>query len=237
MTDQLEQQLLALASRLEVPPEPDLTAAVLGRLPERPPPRTGRARQTLAVALAAVLVLAGTAMAVPATRNAILRVLGLRGVRIERVHKLPPLPPGAGRRLGLGQRIPFARARHAAHFTALLPPQPMAAYLGRDVPGGRLSLLKGEALIIEFRGTAIPFIFKLIGPGTRIKRLRVNGGPGLYLYGAPHEVLFQGSTGEVHTDQIRLAGNVLIWQQGPLTLRIEGTHTVQQALTLAHSLH
>ncbi|SRR6266567_5461983 len=236
MTDELAQQLLALRTRLELPPAPDLTPAVLARLPERRPRRTRPARRTVAAALAAALVLAGTAMAVPATRHAILRVLGLRGVRIERVPRLPPLPAGSGTRLGLGQRIPFARARHAAHFTALLPAQPMATYLEHDIPGGRLSLLKGRVLIIEFRGTAIPFIFKLIGPDTHLKRLRVNRGPAVYIYGAPHEVLFQESTGEVQTDRIRLAGNVLIWQQGALTLRIEGTHTLQQALALAHSM-
>jgi hypothetical protein len=237
MTDELAQQLLALGARLEVPPAPDLTQAVVARLPERRPRRPRRARRTVAVALAAALVLAGTAMAVPATRHAILRVLGLRGVQIERVPRLPPAPAGVGRRLGLGQRIPLARARHAARFTALLPAQPMAAYLNHDVPGGRISLLRDGVLIIEFRGTAIPFIVKLLGPGTRVKRLRVNRDPAVYVYGAPHEIIFQEPTGEVQSDRIRLAGNVLIWQQGPLTLRIEGTHTLQQAVALAQSMH
>jgi hypothetical protein len=236
MTDELEQQLLALGPRLELPPAPNLVPAVLARLPERRPRRARPAGRTIAITLAAALVLAGAAMAVPATRHAILHVLGLRGVSIERVPRLPPVPAGTGRRLGLGKQIPLAHARHAASFTALLPAHPSAAYLDHDVPGGRISLLTGKTLIIEFRGTAIPFILKLIGPGTRVKRLDVNSGPGAYLYGAPHEVIFQQSTGQIQTDRIRLAGNVLIWQQGPLTLRIEGTHTLQQALALAHSM-
>lgn len=91
-------------------------------------------------------------------------------------------------------------------------------------------------LIIEFRGTATPFVFKLIGPGTKLKQVRVNGGPGVYVSGAPHEVLFEAQTGQIQTDRVRLAGNVLIWQQGPLTVRIEGTHTLGQALALARSL-
>ena len=236
MSDELEQQLLALGARLELPLAPDLVPVVLARLPDRRHRRARPSRRMLAVALAAALAVAGTAMAVPATRHAILRVLGLRGVVIERVHRLPPLPAGAVGRLGLGQPIPFARARHAASFTALLPAQPMAAYLDHDIPGGRISLLNRRVLIIEFRGTAIPFIFKLIAPGTHVKRVRVNGGPGVYIYGAPHEVVFQESTGEVHADRIRLAGNALIWQQGSMTVRIEGTRTLQQALALARSL-
>jgi hypothetical protein len=177
-------------------------------------------------------------MAVPSTRHAILRVLGLRGVQIEHVAHLPPAPAGAGTatRLGLGQPIPLDRARRAAGFTALLPTQPAAAYLGRDVPGGRISLVLGPVLITEFRGTAFPFVLKLLGPGTHAKLLRVNGGPGVYIYGAPHEVLFQSQTGDVQTDRIRLAGNVLLWQQGPVTVRIEGTSTLAQALKLARSL-
>ena len=91
-------------------------------------------------------------------------------------------------------------------------------------------------LIIEFRGTATPFIFKVIGPGTSFKQVRVNGGPGLYLSGAPHEVLFETAIGQVQTDRVRLAGNVLVWQQGQLTIRIEGTRTLAQALALARSL-
>jgi hypothetical protein len=36
---------------------------------------------------------------------------------------------------------------------------------------------------------------------------------------------------------VRIAGDVLVWQQGPLTLRIEGLHTLPQALALARTLH
>src|SRR5207248_7951651 len=121
MTGELEQRLVALGAVLDVPPAPDVVPAVLERLPERRRWRARPARRTLAVVLAAALMLAGGAMAVPSTRHAILRVLGLRGVTIERVPRLPPLPAGA--QLGLGERIPLSRARHAAGFTALLPTQ------------------------------------------------------------------------------------------------------------------
>jgi hypothetical protein len=232
----LDQRLAALGAALEVPPAPHLVPAVLARLPARRR-RRRPARRTLAVAFAVVLVLAGAAIAAPPTRNAILRVLGLRGVRIERVPHLPPPPPASPRaRLGLGRRIRLARARHAATFTALRPPGSPAAYLGHDVPGGRISFVTGPVLITEFRGTATPYVLKLVGPGTRVKLLRVNGGPGVYLSGAPHEVAFLAQTGQFQTDRVRLAGNVLIWQQGPLTVRIEGTHTLAQALALARSL-
>jgi hypothetical protein len=237
VTGELERQLRALGAALELPPAPDAVPAVLARLPRRRGSWARPTRRALAIALAALLLLAGAAMAVPSTRDAILRVLGLRGVRIERVTRLPSPPPDAGARLGLGAPISLGRARHAASFTAFLPPSATAAYLGHDVPGGRISLLIGNVLIIEFRGTTTPFIFKFIGPGTSVQRVRVNGGPGLYFSGALHEVLFQQQVGSApQTDRIRLAGNVLIWQQGSVTLRIEGTRTVAQALAVARSL-
>jgi hypothetical protein len=235
MTGDLEQRLRDLGAALEVPPASDPTPAAVARLPHRNAKR-GRVTRTLALAFAAALLVAGSAMAVPSTRDAILRVMGLRGARIERVPQLAPLPASRGASLGLGERIPLRRARHAASFTALLPPNATAVFLDHDSPGGRISLLVGTDLIIEVRAAAAPFFFKLIDPGTRATRVRVNGGPGVYLSGAPHEVIFAQANGEVRADRVRLAGNVLLWRQGPLTLRIEGTHTLEQALARAHSL-
>jgi hypothetical protein len=236
MTQDLEQRLVALGASLELPPAPDVVPAVLARLPARRRRRLP-ARRTLVLAFAATLLLAGAAMAVPPTRHDILQILGLRGVRIERVRRLPPAAVSTGRRLALGRPIPLAGARHAAGFTALLPPGPAVAYVGHDIPGGRISVLAGRALIIEFRGNAsTPYIFKVIGPGTRLEHVRVNGGPGFYLSGTPHQVLFQAQNGYIEIDNVRLAGNVLMWQQGPLTIRIEGTRTLGQARALARSL-
>jgi hypothetical protein len=236
MSAELEQRLAMLGAALDVPPAPDVVPAVLARLPPRRRRRRRPARRTLVAALATLLVLAAAAMAVPPTRHAILKALGLRGVRIERVPHLPPLPSGAGARLGLGERIPFAQARHAAGFTALLPAGPVPVYLAHDVPGGRISFLFGRALVIEFQGSATPFIFKLAVAGTTIRRVRVGADRGVYLSGAPHEVIFQDRAGQVRTDRVHLAGNVLIYQRGPLTVRIEGTRTLDQALSIARSL-
>ncbi len=233
--DRLEQRLASLGSALDVPPAPNLVPAVVATLPDRHPRRRRRpARRTVMIALAATLAFAGGAMAIPASRHAILRVLGLRGVQIERVPRLPQLPPSA--RLGIGNPLPLGRARHAASFTALLPPAPATAYLAYDLPGGRLSIRVGRVLIVEFRGTVTPYVFKLLGPGTQTRQLRVNGGPGVYISGTPHELLIRTANGEVQSEHVRLAGNVLLWQQGPVTARIEGAPTLAGALALARSL-
>ncbi len=238
MSGELDQRLLALGTALDVPPAPDIVPAVLAGLPARRRRHRRPTGRVLAMAFAAMLLLVGVAMAVPPSRDAILRVIGLRGVRVERVHRLPPLPAGArtGARLELGRPISIASARHAAGFTALLPPGASGAYIGHDVPGGRVSILIGRVLITEFRGASHPIVFKSIDPDTEMQMVRVNGAQGIYLSGAPHQVLYASANGQLRTDRVRLAGNVLIWQQGGRIVRIEGTHTLAQALAIARSL-
>jgi hypothetical protein len=153
------------------------------------------------------------------------------------VPRLPPLPANVGRKLNLGRRIPIEQARHAASFRALLPPHGVdAAYVARDVAGGRIALLVGKSLVMEFRGQSSPFVLKLVGAGTRARRIRVAGGPGIYLDRAPHEVFFLDYQGNGQSDTVRLAGRVLLWQHGPLILRIEGATSLARALSLARSL-
>lgn len=236
MSAGLEERLVALSAALDLPPAPDVVAATLARLPERRRGRRHRARRSLVVALAVALALAGAAFAVTPARHAILSVLGLRGVRIERVPSLPPGLSGGGARSGLGRRISLDQARHAAAFTALLPSATGAAYLDRDVLGGRITLLVGRLWITEFRGTSIPVVFKLIPPGTRIRQLRIRGGPAVYLSGTPHELLVEEPGGAIRSERVRREGNVLIWQQGPVTVLIEGTRTLGQARAAARSL-
>src|SRR5262249_47163258 len=157
----------------------------------------------------------GTAAAVPPVRHAVEQLLELRGAAVERVPRLPPLPASAGGTLNLGRRIAVAQARNAASFRALLPPRGAdAAYVSRDLAGGRITLVVGRSLLMEFRGQSSPFILKLVGPGTRARRVYVAGGPGIYLDRAPHEVFFLDAQGNGQSDTVRLAGHVLLWQHG-----------------------
>jgi len=234
VSEDLERRLRALGAALEVPAAPDLAGTIA--LPRRRGRRRARVtRRALVSALAAALLVAATALAVPASRDAVLRVLGLRGARVERVPALPPLPRGAPERLKLGHRIALGRARHAAAFTALLPPRADAAYLDEDVPGGRISLIVGSDLLIELRANSRPFFLKLIDPQTRAQPVRVGASPGVYLSGGLHEVLFLAG-GEIRSDAVALAGNVLLWQRGALTLRIEGVRSLAAGMALARSL-
>jgi DNA-directed RNA polymerase specialized sigma24 family protein len=209
---ELEARLRAAAVGVELPPAPDIATAVVARLDHYP----RRRRRPFAVLATACAVAAAAALLV-------IHALSLAaGANVHpRAPAIASLSPRAGlERFPLGERIPLGEARHAASFTALIPPTLDGAYVGRDVPGGRVSLFAGRLLITEFRGTAFPYILSLIGPGTHAELTWVNGRPGVY--GSSVRAL--------------APGDVLTWLQGPLTLRIEGAQTLEQALALARTL-
>ena len=77
-----------------------------------------------------------------------------------------------------------------------------------------------------------PYAEKMVGPGTKVEYLPVNGRPGIWIEGADHVVVFRDEFGRIQ-ERPRLARNVLLWEDGPLTLRLEGDFTKQRALALA----
>jgi hypothetical protein len=208
----------------------------------------------LILALGALLMLAGTAAATPALRHDIERLLGLRGVEIHRTTRLPktPSPPN----LHLGSRVELRQASHEAGFRVLVPARaalgrPDGVYLARGfpAPGGQVTLvygprpgfarrrLSGVALLLsEFQARSLPFMDKTAAGATSVVPVRVAGGRGYWLAGAPHVQVYRGKNGTIYPDTLRLAGNTLVWERGPLTLRLEGASSMRQALAVARSL-
>ena len=64
----------------------------------------------------------------------------------------------------------------------------------------------------------------------------MNGGQGFWIAGARHQLSFVDENGNLLPDTVRLAGNVLLWEQGELTLRIEGKLSKDQALRIASTV-
>ena len=77
-------------------------------------------------------------------------------------------------------------------------------------------------------------IVKVLGAGTGIERVDVDGRPGLWIDGAPHELLIEDPGGA--TVLHRFAGNTLLWQDGGTIRRVEGAATLDAALAVARSL-
>jgi hypothetical protein len=73
---------------------------------------------------------------------------------------------------------------------------------------------------------------KLVAQGTDVRRVSVNGLPGVWISGDDH--LFFSYRRDGARREQRLAGNTLVWQEGDEIVRIEGDDlTLQQALSIA----
>ena len=246
---ELELALVDLGRRLDLPPAPDLAPRVQVRLAERAAaPSWARRPRALAVALvAALLVAVGALFAVPGTRAAILEFFHLRGVTIQRVDELPTVPLQRDfNKLFLGEKVTLDEARKRADFDVVVPDalgDPDGIYFQEDnPPGGMVSFVYGtpeepRALFTEFRATVKDVVFKKITAGTHIASVRVDGEPGYFLSGDPHEFAYFDRTGQFRQEILRLAGNTLLWERGPLTLRLEADINREEALEIARSVH
>jgi hypothetical protein len=232
----LEQMLRAAAADAEWPATPDLAPAVMERLAphprRRPRPRIGL-RRSLALAFAALLLLAGSALAIPAVRD----WLGLSSVEVKRVPR--PLPAVPGARLSLGTRVPLDAARAKLGFAPLLPSGlgDPTVYYEPFPPGGQLGLAyRGGILMTEVQGRLqTQFLAKFLPPGTAADRLAIDGEPALWIHGSPHQYAYADRTGQIRTDSVRTAGDVLLWRRRGVLVRIEGARSKQRAVAIARS--
>ena len=224
-----EQELRALAAFLEFPAERDLAPAVRARLTPRP-----RRRRALVAAFVALALAVAVALAVPPARSAILRFLHLHGVRIELVDRLPEVRTAGT--LDLGRPIALSDAERTAGFRPLSSP-----LLGRPDrvtwDGAMVWFAYGDVkiLVSQFRGIErVDLVKKLVERQTMITPVSIGGRAGFFMSGATH-FLYIAPTNVVREERVRLARNVLLWQRGPLTLRLEGEITLPEALRIARS--
>jgi hypothetical protein len=252
----LEQRLRDLRPYLAYPLTPNLVVSVRTRLITAPPRHWWSSLaipRRLAVAAAVALLVIGGLLAIPRTRDTIAHWFAVKGVIVNTVPSLPPGPLGGD--LNLGQRTTLAGAQAGVRFQVLVPTdssvgQPDEVYLNRAVPGGEVSFVYHTRpglptssttdvaiLVMEIQGSVDKNFFgKMIGPGTTLTEVTVNGGPGYWIEGNPHVIFFKDALGNFHDENLRLASNTLVWQQGDVTLRIEGPLTKAQALQLAASM-
>jgi hypothetical protein len=237
----IEARLLDLATAIDWPPAPDVRDAVREGIARS---RRRRRLFLLAAAVAALALLGGAAAAAS---------LELRGAIVQQVPALPSpsagASGGAGTGLDLGSRYAtLAAAERAAGFRALVPAalgQPDEAWY-RPAPGvltllyhPRPGLPATEAtgvgaLVMEARATVGQTSFvKLAPPRSAVQPVTVNGGQGFWISGAPHAFFFYGPPGADRYDSLRLAGDVLIWNQGGLVVRIESALDEHSALGIA----
>jgi len=225
---ELERALTALGRELEWPETPVLELRLEAAARSRRRPR----RRALALALAAIAVAIGIAFAVPPARSAILDFFGLGAVKVERVSTLPAAeerPLGAG----LGRAVSYAEAEGILGGPVVLP----------DV-SGRPQLYERNGVISAVLATPEPVLVsalrplggeyllkKLAGISTTVEDVAIDDERrGLWIAGEEHVVYWLDAPP-------RLAGNVLVWEDGGVTYRVEGKRlTRERALELAREM-
>ncbi len=250
---ELERALLDLGEHLQYPPVPDLSQAVRAHLERQPARRRRRVpflrREVLYPALAAVAILAAVLAIFPGARSAVASWFQIAGVRIESGSVAPgPL----GHNLNLGQRVSLDEAQRRVPFHILMPTlpglnQPDEIYAGTPPFNGRVSLLyaarpglprasttRAGLVISEFQRTY--FVGKTIPPGAIVQPIQIAGEPGVWIAGHFHMMYYLDQHRALLRDTIRLAGNVLLWQHGAVTVRLEGHLSEQRAISIAQSM-
>jgi hypothetical protein len=226
---ELERDLREVGRLLAFPPEPDLVPRVHARLGEAAPRGFGFPRRRALVLVLAVLVVAiGAAFAVPPARTAILRFFHIGGETIKVVDTLPNAPrlsPIAG----LDGPMSVEDASDRAGFNLILPPKHGGIYADDGVIA---TYIAPHVVLTEARSD-LGMSKKVASQATRIEPLLVNDHSGMWITGAPHVFMYFDSQGRDREKHVRIAGNVLVWAYGSVTLRIEGPITRARALALA----
>jgi hypothetical protein len=157
----------------------------------------------------------------------------------------------------LGDLVTLGGAEKRAGFVVAVPTDPAlgaadAVYV-RAVEGSTaISLAYGarpdiplstqlglSALVTELGGHLEPAVLgKVVPQGTKLELLTVNGAPGAWLEGQPHQVFYTSNGGASFIiDTLRLAGNTLIWEQNGLVMRLEAQVDKATALRIAATFH
>src|SRR5690349_3192720 len=254
---ELEERLTVLGETVEWPEvPPHLWGGVSRRLTEGKRPSWNR---SWALAAAAVVLIVASLFAYTPARDAIASWLNLH-VTIHQTQNPPtpsPLASGpVGARLGLGAQTTLEGAQRQVGWNIVVPSSlgaPDEVYV--KVPpsgpsGGEVTLvwvsrtdirptgITGvSVLVTEARGSVNEqFFYKVIGPDATVEQVTVNGHPGYWISGRPHDVAFTDATGGFYSEPLRLATNTLIFDDGGTLIRIEGDMTKAHALEIARSL-
>lgn len=92
-----------------------------------------------------------------------------------------------------------------------------------------------EILLTEFVGVLEgAATAKSVGEGSTVLEVSVDGAPGLWIDGDPHEVVFTDADGTLVFEGF--AGNTLLWQDGDVVRRLEGFDDLESAIDFASSI-
>jgi hypothetical protein len=200
-----------------------------------------RALRPVAIAVILVILLAGLAAGLG---------FSLPGFDLERTAQTPPATTSP---LDLGSPIPIADALGLDQPRVLLPaalPPPDTAYeLGVGdrrivslawgaAPGD--PVLEGTDTVLTLMAvpgtTEEPLIRKSAGPGTTLEPIDVNGDPGWWITGTPHEIMVLRPDGDVGVLHAAVVGDTLVFSRAGTLYRLESALGREATLEIARSL-
>ncbi|MDQ3692372.1 MAG: hypothetical protein M3464_01920 [Chloroflexota bacterium] len=227
-------------------------------------PEWRRYHRVLVTASLMLLIVIMALLAVPDFRTAVADRLGLSGIVIWFIDEAPPELPAPSPQEAtryLGRHLPMSEARSAVDFSIQVPTtaamgEPDWVYLTfgraeelivtlayRNSDALPESEFTGVgALLTQFRASTNRDLIekglysKGISPDTRLTSVTVSGAPGYWIEGAAHLLLYEVPSGETFGDELRLAGNVLLWEGGDMTYRLESELTMEAAIAIAESM-
>jgi hypothetical protein len=243
------ERLIASAAELVEWPRADLRMGVRGGL-TTPARRSKVVFPRWAQTVALVVLVVAAVVATPWGREAVANILEVAGIRLGWAE--PDQSAGAG--LDLGDEVGLEEAGGTVSFGLLYPDHPKlgtpdAVYRSSIPADGAIHMVwrsgrelpaAGETdvaiLYSQFRVSGAEVFMKSVDHDVFVQEVMVRGNPGFWLEGDPHFLVYIDAEGLYHEDVARLAGNVLAWEEGGVTHRIETTQSLEKTLELADSL-
>jgi len=234
----IQQRLLRLGAELDFPRldtlADDVVAALAGEAAAHGRcSRIGIAgRRRLLAAAAALILVAGGVLAVPSTRRAAARWLGVGDLRVEVVVSLPPPNATLGPPLSLGDAAAAAGVRPLV-VPLLGTPRSFHAPDGRYVAARYLD--GGDEVVVSTTsGRLDDRAAKQVTAATDVEFTAVGDAAALWISGADHTLSYLTADGA--STSVRLSSDVLVWQRDDVMVRVEGARSLERALAIAASV-
>ena len=245
MTD-LERALSDLADHLDAPEAGNWRDRLAYGLTAGAGPHRRSPRLLLVAAAAAIVVASAGVVAIAPARHAVAGWLGIGAVEIRRSEPrvLPTSSTTPTRAATTSTRPPIApldiaAAQKEVQFDIVTPHDegaPSKVAVDHRVPGGLVVLTYSHFTLVEIatdKTQTMP-LAKLVG-GTRIELVTVHGRDGMWI-GEVHRIGYLDRNGQFQQDTLRRSGPVLLWERDGVTYRVEGPHTLAEAMTIAESI-
>jgi hypothetical protein len=260
---EIERMMTALRPHVAFPPTPDIASSIRAQIatpPARPAPAWSIWRpRRLAIAVLVLLLAGAGALAVlPDLRSALADRLGIDGIRIEFTDDVPETPvpgsPPVGVTLLLGDRLSLDEAQARVPYTIQAPVQlgspdevyvrqlsagPMVSLLYKPRPGLPEAAETGVgAILMQFPAGASPAeLAKRVTKGLGdFVGVDVGDAEGFWITGFSEFVIVEDPSADFDDALSRPSANVLIWQVGEVTYRLETDLARAEAIELAESI-